>query len=127
VQRWVLNPPLRWLLGAGLVPGYALLETTGRRTGLPRRVPVGDGLVSGTDTFWLIAEHGHHAAYVRNIEGSPRVRVRLRRGWRTGTAHVLEDDDPIARQESMPRANARAVRMFGTQLLTIRIDLDPAE
>ena len=36
---------------------------------------------------------------VKNIQVDPRVRVRVRVGgrWRTGTAHILEDDDPRAR------------------------------
>jgi len=37
-------------------PGDALLETTGRRTGQPRRTPVCDGLDG--DTFWLVAQRG---------------------------------------------------------------------
>jgi deazaflavin-dependent oxidoreductase (nitroreductase family) len=81
--------------------------------------------VRGTNTFWLVAEHGRTAGYVRNIAADPRVRVRIGRRWRTGTAHLLADDDPIARQRTMPRANARTVRLMGTDLLSIRIDLDP--
>jgi len=48
-----------------------------------------------------------------------------------GTAQVLPDDDPRARQRWLAgqvtgsRANAAAVRLFGTDLLTVRIDLDP--
>jgi hypothetical protein len=52
--------------------------------------------------------------------------VCVRGRWRAGTAHVLPDDDPIARQRTLPRLNAAAVRAVGTDLLTIRIDLDPA-
>jgi hypothetical protein len=74
------------------------------------------------------------AGYVRNIERDPHVRLKLRDGlrtrWYTGTAHLLEDDDPRERQSwlaiQLPSSagNARAVRLFGTQLLPIRIDLD---
>src|ERR687886_1520932 len=70
-------------------PGVAILETTGRRSGRPRHTPVGNGLAKGTNTFWLVAEYGRRAQYVRNIEADPRVRVRIGRRWRTGTAHVL--------------------------------------
>lgn len=49
VQRYLLNPPVRLLLRLGLMPlGYALLETRGRVTGLPRTTPVGNGLQGGT-------------------------------------------------------------------------------
>lgn len=129
-QRLV-NPIVRAALERGLAPpGYALLETTGRRSGAARRTPVGDGLLG--DTFWIVAEHGRRAAYVLNIEANPRVRVKVGGRWRTGTARLLADDDPRARQRllavSSPsrRLNAAAVRAMGTDLLTVRIDLDPA-
>ena len=125
IQVRVFNPPMRALAARGLVPGVALLETTGRKSGLTRCTPVTNGLQRGTDTFWLVAEHGRRAAYVRNIEAEPRVRVRIGRRWRGGTGHVLPDDDPVARQRSLPRLHSAAVRAMGTELVTVRIDLDP--
>src|SRR3954454_8827610 len=98
----LLNPLMRAALEAGLVPrGWALLETTGRRSGQPRRVPVGDGLRGAQ--FWIVAEHGRSADYVRNIERDARVRVYVRRRWRTGTAHILPDDDPRRRLRMLKR------------------------
>lgn len=127
MQKYLVNPPVRALCAAGLVPRtYALLETTGRRTGRPRRNPVGNGLDG--DTFWIVAEHGRRADYVRNLEADPRVRVKIGRRWRTGTATVLPDDDPRARLDRVGRRlNGLAVRALGTDLLTIRIDLDPVD
>ena len=136
VQRYLINPPVRLLLRLGLMPfGYALLETRGRSSGLPRTTPVGNGLEG--DTFWVIAEHGLQAGYVRNIQRCPRVRLKLRRGWRfvwvTGTAHPLPDDDAYARQRRLSRwhplraLNLAVVRIMGTHLLTIRIVLDTAQ
>jgi deazaflavin-dependent oxidoreductase (nitroreductase family) len=133
LQKYLLNPPIKLLFAIGLAPpGYALLETTGRKTGKPRRTPVGNGLVGGQ--FWVVAEHGQKAGYVRNIAISPRVRLKLRDGlrarWYTGTAHLLSEDDPRERQRWLANQllssarNAAAVRFFGTQLLTVRIDLD---
>jgi deazaflavin-dependent oxidoreductase (nitroreductase family) len=130
VQKRVANPIVRSVLDRGWrVPGYALLETTGRKSGLPRRNPVGDGLDG--DTFWIVSEFGRRSAYVRNIEADPRVRVRVHGRWRTGRAHLLPDDDPRERQRMLAvrrfaaRVNAVAVRSMGTDLLTVRIDLDP--
>jgi deazaflavin-dependent oxidoreductase (nitroreductase family) len=130
VQRRVANPVVRSVLDRGWrVPGYALLETTGRKSGLPRRNPVGDGLDG--DTFWIVSEHGRRSAYVRNIEAEPRVRVRVRGRWRSGRGQLLPDDDPRERQRMLAsrhfaaRVNAVAVRSLGTELLTVRIDLDP--
>jgi deazaflavin-dependent oxidoreductase (nitroreductase family) len=125
LQVRVLNPPMRALAKHGLIPGVALLETTGRRSGQRRCTPVTNGLQRGTDTFWLVAEHGRKAAYVRNIEADPRVRVRIRRRWRNGTGHVLPDDDTAARQRTLPRLHSATVRAMGTELVTVRIDLDP--
>jgi deazaflavin-dependent oxidoreductase (nitroreductase family) len=133
LQKYLLNPPIKCAFAIGLAPpGYALLETTGRKTGKPRRTPVGDGRVG--EQFWLVAEHGMKAGYVRNIAGNPRVRLKLRNGlrarWHTGTARILSDDDPRERQRWLAThlpssaSNARVVRLFGTQLLTVRIDLD---
>ena len=134
LQKWAFNPPVKALLRIGVVPpSVVLLETVGRKTGKPRTTPVGDGRVS--DTLWIVAEHGRRAGYVRNLEAQPRVRVRVRDGlrarWRTGTATVLDDDDPRARQRWLAerrwstRLNSPAVRAFGTDLLTVRVDLDP--
>ena len=125
IQVRVLNPPMKALAVRGLAPGVALLETTGRKSGQPRRTPVTNGLKRGSNTFWIVAEQGRKAAYVRNIEADPRVRVRVGRRWRTGVAHVLPDDDTRARQRGMPRIHAASVRAMGTELVTVRIDLDP--
>jgi len=70
-----------WPLGGGLI----LVETTGRRSGLPRQVPlvagrVGDSLVVSTvraDSQWL-----------RNLEADPRVRLWLTGRARSATAQV---------------------------------------
>jgi deazaflavin-dependent oxidoreductase (nitroreductase family) len=124
-QKYLLNPPVRALFALGLVPPtHALLETTGRRSGLPRQNPVGNGLDG--DTFWIVAEHGHDANYVRNLAADPRVRVKIGQRWRTGSATVLPDDDPGARLDKVGhRVNGFMVRAVGTDLLTIRVDLDP--
>jgi deazaflavin-dependent oxidoreductase (nitroreductase family) len=121
----LLNPLMRRLLEAGLVPrGWALLETTGRRSGEPRRVPVGNGLRGAQ--FWIVAEHGRHAHYVRNIERDPRVSVKVGRRWRTGTAHLLPDDDPVARLRMLRRPlNDIGLRAMASEMLVVRVDLDP--
>jgi deazaflavin-dependent oxidoreductase (nitroreductase family) len=123
----VVNPLVRRAMRHGLAPrSYAILETIGRRSGLPRRTPVGHVVDDGT--VWIVAEHGPRAGYVRNIRSNPRVRIKLREGWRTGTAHVLDDDDPRARLRRMGlRLNALAVRLMGTELRSVRIDLDPPD
>ncbi len=57
LQKYLLNPPIKLVLAVGVPsPGYALLETKGRKTGKPRRTPIGDGRIG--NQFWLVAEHG---------------------------------------------------------------------
>lgn len=135
VQARLVNPVVRVLLRARIPVGWCLLETTGRRTGRRRETPVGNGLVG--DVLWIVAEHGGRAGYVRNLRATPRVRVLVRsRGltmtWREGVAQVLPDDDPIRRQRllggwrhPLRALNATFVRILGTELLTVRVDLDP--
>jgi deazaflavin-dependent oxidoreductase (nitroreductase family) len=132
LEKRVVNPVvlLAWRLGIP-PPGDALLETTGRHTGQPRRTPVCDGLDG--EKFWLVAQRGRRADWVRNIEANPRVRVKVRSEsgvrWRAGTAHIL-DDDPLERQRLIGQGNlarglcVRASAAMGTSLLTVRIDLD---
>ena len=111
-------------LRKGIAPrAFALLETTGRRSGLPRYTPIGNGLVG--ETFWLVAAHGNQADYVRNVRADPRVRLKIGRQWRTGTAVLLADDDPYARSQTLPHQWDAAIgRLMATSPLTIRIDLD---
>lgn len=125
LQVRLLNPPIRALAARGLAPGVALLETIGRKSGEPRRTPVSNGLQRGTNTFWIVAEMGRKAAYVRNIEAAPQVRIRVGGRWRTGTAQVLDGEDPRARLRSISRLNAAGIRALGGELLVIRVDLDP--
>jgi deazaflavin-dependent oxidoreductase (nitroreductase family) len=116
VQRHIANPVMR------AVPIQTLLETTGRKSGQPRRTPIG-GRLTGNE-FWLVSEFGDRSQYVRNIEANPRVRVRVRGRWHSGTATLLPDDDARARLAELPRMNSAAVRAMGDNLLTIRVDLD---
>jgi deazaflavin-dependent oxidoreductase (nitroreductase family) len=116
-HRRIANPVTRRL------PTQVLLETTGRVSGRPQRTPIG-GRLDGA-TFWLVSDHGEASHYVRNIKANNRVRIRVRGHWRPGTAALLPDDDPHARLQTLPRFNSAMVRALGTNLLTVRIDLDP--
>ena len=81
------NRVIRFALRGGFAPrAFALLETTGRRTGLARQTPVGNGLDG--DTFWLVAAHGAQADYVPQPAGRApgagqgRRRMAFRDGYR---------------------------------------------
>ncbi|WP_151483219.1 nitroreductase/quinone reductase family protein [Streptomyces albicerus] len=114
-QKRVGNPVTK------LLPFQTLLETTGRKSGLPRRTPVGGRRIG--QEFWIVSEYGEKSQYVRNIQADPSVRVRVKGRWHHGTAHLLHEDDARARLKSLPRMNSAAVRAVGTNLLTVRVDL----
>jgi deazaflavin-dependent oxidoreductase (nitroreductase family) len=115
VQRLVVNPVGRKL-------PVTMLETIGRKSGEPRRTAVGGRVVD--NQFWMVSEHGGHSHYVLYIEANPRVRVRIGGRWRTGTAHLLPDDDAVARLSQLPSMNSAVVKLMGSDLLTVRVDLD---
>ena len=114
-QRLVVNP-------VGRRSPMTMLETTGRKSGQPRRTAIG-GRVIGNQ-FWMVSEHGEHSHYVLNIKADPTVRLRIHGQWRSGTAHLLPDDDAQERLRSLPGFNSALVRLMGSHLLTIRVDLD---
>jgi deazaflavin-dependent oxidoreductase (nitroreductase family) len=130
LQKYVLNPLDKLAFRLGVPPaGDALLETIGRRTGEARVTPVCDGLVG--ETFWIVTQRGRQSGYVKNIEANPRVRVKVRDKWRTGTAHILDDDDPRERRRILGQSNLarklclRTSSAMTTSPLTVRIDLTP--
>ena len=124
LQRYVLNPPMKAITWLGWSPRHVLIETTGRVSGKRRRTIVGahrDGA-----TLWIVAEQGRHAGYVRNLEATPAIRVRLRGRWRAATASIVDGDDPVVRLATFgDDKHAALVQKFGTSLLTIRVDLRP--
>jgi deazaflavin-dependent oxidoreductase (nitroreductase family) len=126
LQKYIVNPPVKAALTLGIVPPtHAVLETRGRKTGKPIRNPVGNGLADDGHTFWIVAEHGRDAGYVKNMIANPAVRLKIGRHWRTGRAEIVPDDDPDARLRAIGRpVNAAMVRAMGTNLLTVRVDLD---
>lgn len=120
----LVNPLVRRLIERGvLTPTWALLETTGRTSGRPRRTPVGNGLRG--EHFWIVTEHEYASDYVKNIQADPRVRVKVGERWYRGTAHVLPDDDPYERLRRLRRPeNDQLLLAVGTEQLTIRVDLE---
>ena len=132
-EKRLVNPLVRRAMFAGrLGRTYAVLETTGRRSGKIRQTPVANGLLG--DTFWLISAHGPHAHYFQNLLAPPRVRIGLADhgtlSWRAGTAQPLLEDDARARHRRLARGrlgywlDGFLLRGTATALTTVRIDLD---
>jgi deazaflavin-dependent oxidoreductase (nitroreductase family) len=97
-----------------------VLETTGNKTGTPRQAPLARGPRDGNVT-WVIAVHGRHAGFVRNIEADPHVRLRLDGRWRAATAATQAMEPAI-----VERFNAYArsgPKTLGWDPLLVRIEL----
>lgn len=122
-QRYWSIPSFKYT--GGYLFGFGVIETIGRRTRQPRRTPVG-GRLRG-DTFWFIAANGRTTQYVKNIEANPRVRVQVHGRWRTGTAHLLPDDNVRRRLLRLNPVNSLFIWIAGRALLTVRIDLEPTQ
>jgi deazaflavin-dependent oxidoreductase (nitroreductase family) len=91
----IINPPTRRL--AGFAPWWVLLETRGRRTGTPRTTPLARGPRDG-EVVWVNSVHGRHADWVRNLEATPEVRIKLGGRWHHGHATVHDYEEEIVRR-----------------------------
>jgi deazaflavin-dependent oxidoreductase (nitroreductase family) len=128
-EKYLFNPSFRLALRLGIAPrAFALVETTGRRSGRRRLTPVGNGLDG--DVFWVVAEHGTGSDYVKNLIANPNARVKVGRRWYTGTATIVNDDDGFARRRRIDEANGLVGRADGatwrasaTLPVTVRIDV----
>ena len=119
VRFWrVVNPLARPL--SGIAPWWVLLETTGRQSGRRRRTPLATGPVED-GALWLIAVHGRHASWVKNLEAAPAVRVRIARRWREGTASVHPYYAAFAVRFN--RYARSGPRMVGIDPVLVRVDL----
>ena len=124
VGRVVMNPVMGALARIGVhVPLTIELETTGRKSGEPRRVPL-NGRGGGRE-LWVISQHGRRAGWAYNVTANPRVRVRMKDEWHSGTATFEPDDDVVARARSMGGAAfAVGMRALQSDPISVKITLD---
>jgi hypothetical protein len=93
----------KFLFSIGMVPPrYALLETTGRKTGKPRRTPVGNGLVGRQ--FWIVAEQGRKLATFAILWPTEGASETAR--WATGS--LVHRHSPLTFRRRCTRAPALA-------------------
>lgn len=96
IGRHVANPTVRALGRLGVRTSLATeIETTGRKTGLRRRVPVSAAFDS--TGAWVISQHGRRSGWGANIASNATVSIRQGDRWRRGTAAFVPDDDVRAR------------------------------
>jgi len=129
VGRHVANPLVGLLERAGIRSTLmAELETTGRRSGAPRRIPI-TATVDPAGA-WVISQHGRRSGWAHNITADPRVRLRHGDTWHTGTAAFVDNDDVTARAESFARhplarlAARAAFRALQSDPVSVRITFD---
>jgi len=125
--RILMNPVVAALDRVGIRSSLVVdLETTGRKSGEPRRVPLA-GRADETGV-WVISQHGRRAGWAHNISADPRVRVRMNDQWRSGTATFEPDDDVRARARSFggngkisTSATAFTMRAMESDPISVRI------
>lgn len=128
--RTVMNPVVAALDRIGVRSSLVVdLETTGRKSGEPRRVPLA-GRADDTGV-WVISQHGRRAGWAYNIAADPKVRVRIDSQWRSGTATFEPDDDVRARARSFggegkisQSATALTMRAMESDPISVRITFD---
>ena len=114
----IVNPLNRPL--AGYAPWWVLLETRGRRSGRPRTFPLARGPMEG-DAVWLCSVHGRHANWVRNLEASPQVRIKLSGRWHAARASVHDYEEAIVRRFN--RYARSGPRTLGIDPVLVRVEL----
>jgi deazaflavin-dependent oxidoreductase (nitroreductase family) len=114
----IVNPPTRPL--AGWAPWWVLLETTGRRSGSRRTTPLARGPRDG-DVVWLASVHGRHATWVRNLEATPEVRIKLSGRWYDARAIIQDYDAAIARRFNLYARTGP--RTLGIDPVLVRVEL----
>jgi deazaflavin-dependent oxidoreductase (nitroreductase family) len=84
LPRWFMRgPELIFTLHLGrLVPWWVMIETTGRRTGKPRRVVL-DVARRESHGLWVMAGDGFEARWLMNLLAHPTCRV-----WNRGRRYV---------------------------------------
>ncbi|MCV7315260.1 nitroreductase family deazaflavin-dependent oxidoreductase [Mycolicibacillus parakoreensis] len=96
VGRYLANPLVAALGRIGVRTTLATeLQTTGRKSGRPRRVPVAARFDDAG--AWVISQHGTRSGWAANITADPRVHIRQGTRWRSAIATFEPGDDVTAR------------------------------
>ena len=90
------------------MPQFLYLTTAGRRSGLPREIEIWYTTAGGR--YYLVAERGEAAGWVRNLRADPRVSVRVGRRRRAARARVV---DPARRPAVVRAVRARSEAKYG--------------
>jgi deazaflavin-dependent oxidoreductase (nitroreductase family) len=127
IGRYFANPAVALLSRLGIRTTFATeLETTGRKSGARRRVPVSANFDDAG--AWVISQHGRRSGWAFNIEADPKVLIRQGNRWRTGVARFEPDDDPAMRARTFATSRLLApivvatFRALQSDPISVRID-----
>lgn len=115
----MLASPLGAWVGSPVVGFMALLTTTGRRSGLPRRTPLNYAILDGG--IYLLAGFGERTDWLDNLRADARVEVRLPGRTVVGDARVVTDPAEASRAALAVARNCGFALVFeGLNPLTVR-------
>lgn len=127
IGRYLANPTVAILGRLGIRTTFATeLETTGRKSGVRRRVPVSANFDDAG--AWVISQHGQRSGWALNIEADPKVLIRQGNRWRSGIARFEPDDDPAMRARTFATSRllspvvAATFRALQSDPISVRID-----
>ena len=127
IGRYLANPAVALLGRLGIRTTFATeLETTGRKSGTRRRVPVSANF--DDSGAWVISQHGRRSGWALNIAADPKVFIRQRNRWRSGIARFEADDDPARRASTFATSRllspivAATFRALQSDPISVRID-----
>ena len=121
----LFNPLVKSAAAAGIpTPTVVILETAGRKSGLPRRNPVGNPI------RWRHPVGSRRARQEGVVRQEHRGEPARASKARAALAHRHGANAPRRRPSGASAAdlnklNSAVVRAMGSELLTVRIDLDP--
>ena len=81
---------------------FLYLTTTGRRTGKPREIEIWYVELAGR--FYIIAEHGERANWVRNIQADPKITIRVGQRETRGSGRVVDRERDVALHRAISEA-----------------------
>jgi deazaflavin-dependent oxidoreductase (nitroreductase family) len=99
-------PMLLWRLGLGRIEGDGVLTTTGRTSGLPRRIVIGGTSVDGRLYLWN--PYGDRAHWYRNLVADPIVTFQDGQDtWTARAVHPTDHDEAVAHYGILDRGVGR--------------------
>ena len=99
-------PMLLWRLGLGRFEGDGVLTTTGRTSGLPRRIVIGGAEID--DRLYLWNPYGDRAHWYRNLVADPIVTFQDGHGaWTARAVHPTDHDEAVAHYGILKRGVGR--------------------